>query len=86
MNVFGMKVFFYDLYLNEERVKEVGGKFVDFEMFLKESDVVMFYVLLVDVIYYFINEERFKFMKLIVIFINVVRGVVVDIDVFVKVF
>lgn len=80
----GMNVLLYDPYPNEERAREVGGKFVPLEELLKESDVVTLHVPLLDATYHLINEERLKLMKPTAILINAARGAVVDTDAFVK--
>ncbi|WP_297488579.1 hydroxyacid dehydrogenase [Thermococcus sp.] len=80
----GMKVLLYDPYPNEERAKEVGGKFVDLETLLRESDVVTLHVPLVEATYHMINEERLKLMKKTAILINAARGAVVDTNALVK--
>ncbi len=80
----GMKVLLYDPYPNEERAKEVGGKFVDLETLLRESDVVTLHVPLVEATYHMINEERLKLMKKTAILINAARGAVVDTKALVK--
>ncbi|ASJ16978.1 3-phosphoglycerate dehydrogenase [Thermococcus chitonophagus] len=81
---FGMNVLLYDPYPNEERAKEVGGKFVDLETLLKESDIVTLHVPLLDSTYHLINEERLKLMKKNAILINAARGAVVDTNALVK--
>ncbi|NJE11352.1 hydroxyacid dehydrogenase [Thermococcus sp. MAR1] len=80
----GMKVLLYDPYPNEKRAKEVGGKFVDLETLLRESDVVTLHVPLVEQTYHLINEERLKLMKPTSILINAARGAVVDTGALVK--
>lgn len=80
----GMNVLLYDPYPNEERAKEVGGKFVSLEELLKESDVVTIHVPLIDATYHLINEERLKLMKPTAILINAARGAVIDTDALVK--
>nr|WP_206203473.1 hydroxyacid dehydrogenase [Thermococcus sp. M36] len=80
----GMNVLLYDPYPNEERAKEVGGKFVDLETLLKESDVVTLHVPLIEQTYHLINEERLKLMKPTAILINAARGAVVDTEALVK--
>lgn len=80
----GMRVLLYDPYPNEEKVKEVGGKFVELEELLKESDVVTLHVPLIDATYHLINEERLKLMKPTAILINAARGAVVDTDALVR--
>ncbi|MBP1911428.1 D-2-hydroxyacid dehydrogenase [Thermococcus stetteri] len=83
-NALGMKVLLYDPYPTEERAREVGGKFVDLETLLKESDVVTLHVPLVDATYHLINEERLRLMKPTAILINAARGAVVDTSALVK--
>lgn len=80
----GMNLLLYDPYPNEEHAKEVGGKFVDLETLLKESDVVTLHVPLIDATYHLINEERLKLMKPTAILINAARGAVVDTNALVK--
>ncbi|MCD6373693.1 MAG: hydroxyacid dehydrogenase [Thermococcus sp.] len=80
----GMNLLLYDPYPNEERAKEVGGKFVSLEELLKESDVVTLHVPLIDATYHLINEERLKLMKPTAILINAARGAVVDTEALVK--
>ncbi len=83
-NAFGMNVLLYDPVPNEERAREVGGKFVDLETLLRESDVVTLHVPLIDATYHLINEERLKLMKPTAILINAARGEVVDTNALVK--
>ncbi|ASJ09716.1 3-phosphoglycerate dehydrogenase [Thermococcus siculi] len=80
----GMNILLYDPYPNDERAKEVGGRFVDLETLLRESDVVTLHVPLVDATYHLINEERLRLMKPTAILINAARGAVVDTDALVK--
>ncbi|WP_456396628.1 hydroxyacid dehydrogenase [Thermococcus sp.] len=80
----GMNLLLYDPYPNEERAREVGGKFVGLEELLKESDVITLHVPLLDSTYHLINEERLKLMKPTAILINAARGPIVDTDALVK--
>ncbi|WP_048058190.1 D-2-hydroxyacid dehydrogenase [Pyrococcus yayanosii] len=80
----GMKVLLYDVYQNEEKAKEVDGKFVDLETLLRESDIVTLHVPLLKDTYHLINEERLKLMKPTAILINAARGAVVDTNALVK--
>ncbi|AAL81518.1 3-phosphoglycerate dehydrogenase [Pyrococcus furiosus DSM 3638] len=80
----GMKLLLYDPYPNEERAKEVGGKFVDLETLLKESDIVTIHVPLIPETYHLINEERLRLMKRTAILINTSRGAVVDTQALIK--
>jgi len=77
-NAFGMNVLLYDPYPNEERAKEVGGRFVELETLLKESDVVTLHVPLLEETYHLIDEEKLRLMKKTAILINAARGAVVD--------
>lgn len=79
-----MNVLLYDPYPNEERAKEVGGRFASLEDLLRESDVVTLHVPLLDSTYHLINEERLKLMKKTAILINAARGPVVDTEALVK--
>ncbi len=80
----GMNLLLYDPYPNFERAKEVGGKFVELEELLRESDVVTLHVPLLDSTYHLINEERLKLMKPTAILINAARGAIVDTEALVK--
>jgi len=83
-NALGMKVLLYDPYPNEERAREVGGRFADLDTLLRESDVVTLHVPLLDSTYHLINEERLRLMKNTAILINASRGPVVDTEALVK--
>ncbi|WP_461866306.1 D-2-hydroxyacid dehydrogenase [Thermococcus sp.] len=80
----GMNLLLYDPYPNFERAKEVGGKFVELDELLKESDVITLHVPLLDSTYHLINEERLRLMKSTAILINAARGAVVDTEALVK--
>ncbi|NPA47545.1 MAG: 3-phosphoglycerate dehydrogenase [Thermococci archaeon] len=79
-----MNVLLYDPHPNEERAKEIGGRFASLEDLLKESDVITLHVPLLDSTYHLINEERLKLMKDTAILINASRGPVVDTEALVK--
>ncbi|WP_042702635.1 D-2-hydroxyacid dehydrogenase [Thermococcus sp. PK] len=83
-NALGMKLLLYDPYPNEERAREVDGKFVELEELLKNSDVVTIHVPLLESTYHLINEEKLKLMKPTAILINTARGAVVDTNALVK--
>ncbi|MDK2853691.1 MAG: D-3-phosphoglycerate dehydrogenase / 2-oxoglutarate reductase [Thermococcaceae archaeon] len=80
----GMKILLYDTAKEEERAKEVGGKFVELEELLRNSDIVTIHVPLLESTYHLINEERLKLMKPTAILINTARGAVVDTNALVK--
>ncbi|HIH72416.1 MAG TPA: 3-phosphoglycerate dehydrogenase, partial [Thermococcaceae archaeon] len=83
-NALGMKLLLYDPYPNEERAKEVGGRFVELEELLRNSDVVTIHVPLLESTYHLINEEKLKLMKPTAILINTSRGPIVDTNALVK--
>ncbi|EHR79484.1 2-hydroxyacid dehydrogenase [Thermococcus litoralis DSM 5473] len=83
-NAIGMKLLLYDPYPNEERAKEVGGRFVELEELLRNSDVVTIHVPLLESTYHLINEEKLKLMKPTAILINTSRGPIVDTNALVK--
>jgi len=83
-NAFGMKVLLYDPRPDEERAREVGGRFAGLEELLRESDVVTLHVPLVEATYHLINEDRLRLMKPKAILINTARGAVVDTEALVK--
>lgn len=80
----GMNILLYDVYKNEERAREVDGKFVELEELLKNSDVVTIHVPLLESTYHLINEEKLKLMKPTAILINTSRGPIVDTNALVK--
>ncbi|WP_087037977.1 D-2-hydroxyacid dehydrogenase [Thermococcus litoralis] len=83
-NAIGMKILLYDVIKNEERAKEVGGRFVELEELLRNSDVVTIHVPLLESTYHLINEEKLKLMKPTAILINTSRGPIVDTNALVK--
>jgi len=80
----GMKILLYDVIKNEERAREVDGKFVELEELLKNSDVITIHVPLLENTHHLINEERLKLMKPTAILINTSRGPIVDTNALVK--
>ncbi|RLF87647.1 3-phosphoglycerate dehydrogenase [Thermococci archaeon] len=80
----GMKILLYDVIKNEERAREVDGKFVELEELLKNSDVITIHVPLLESTHHLINEERLKLMKSTAILINTSRGPIVDTNALVK--
>jgi glyoxylate reductase len=75
---FKMKILYYDVIPRPELEKEFGGKRVDLDTLLKESDFVSLHVPLMKETYHLINEDRLKLMKKTAYLINNSRGPVVD--------
>ena len=75
----GMKVYAYDVIENEE-LKKLGVKYVDFDTLIESSDVISLHVPYSPQTHHLINGEAIKKMKEGVILINTSRGAVVDTD------
>jgi glyoxylate reductase len=75
---FKMKILYYDVIPRPELEKEFGGKRVDLDTLLKESDFVSLHVPLMKETFHLINEDRLKLMKKTAYLINNSRGPVVD--------
>ncbi len=75
---FDMKILFYDVIPRPEIEKDFGGKRVDLDTLLKESDFVSIHVPLMKETHHLMNEQRFRQMKKTAYMINNSRGPVVD--------
>lgn len=75
----GMNVCAYDVIENEE-LKKLGVKYVDFDTLIESSDVISLHVPYSSQTHHLINRETIKKMKDGVILINTSRGAVVDTD------
>ncbi|MBN2334081.1 3-phosphoglycerate dehydrogenase [Candidatus Bathyarchaeota archaeon] len=75
---FNMRVLACDPYIIADRAEQFGGKLVDMETLLKESDVVTTHTPLNDETRHLIGERELKLMKPTAILINTSRGPVVD--------
>ncbi len=74
----GMKVLVMDPYTPASAVERIGGKLVDRQTILKESDFITFHVPKSKETFHMCSTEEFKKMKKGVRVINVSRGGVVD--------
>jgi D-3-phosphoglycerate dehydrogenase len=84
-NAFNMRILACDPYVIPERAEQFGGKLVDMETLLKESDVVTTHTPLNEETRHFIGEREFSLMKPTAIYINTSRGPVVDEKALIKV-
>jgi D-3-phosphoglycerate dehydrogenase len=84
-NAFNMRILACDPYIIPERAEQFGGKLVDMETLLKESDVVTTHTPLNEETRHLIGEREFGLMKPTAIFINTSRGSVVDEKALIKV-
>ncbi|HOX28229.1 MAG TPA: hydroxyacid dehydrogenase [bacterium] len=74
----GMKVIVHDPYSTEASVARLGGKLVEKDVLLKESDYLTFHVPKSKETYHFCTTNDFKKMKKGVRIINCSRGGVID--------
>ena len=84
-NAFNMRILACDPYIIPERAEQFGGKLVDMETLLTESDVVTIHTPLTEETRHLIGERELGFMKPTAIFINTSRGSVVDEKALIKV-
>ena len=76
---FEMNVFVYDPYINDEKIKSLGGKKVnDIKEAVKEMDAISLHMPLNDETKNIINYELLKSMKKNCIIINAARGGIVN--------
>jgi D-3-phosphoglycerate dehydrogenase len=77
-NAFNMRILACDPYIIPDRAEQFGGKLVDMETLLKESDVVTTHTPLNEETMHLIGERELSLMKPTAILINTSRGPVVD--------
>jgi glyoxylate reductase len=75
---FSMKILFYDVVPRPEIERDLGGKKVDLDTLLRESDFVSIHVPLMKETRHLINEQKLRLMKKTAYLINNSRGPVVD--------
>jgi len=78
MKGFEMNLLIYDPFVEEKDIKKVGGKKVDLDTLLKESDVVTLHAPLTKDTKELINKEKLNLMKSSAILVNTSRGELVD--------
>ncbi|AEE96569.1 2-hydroxyacid dehydrogenase [Mahella australiensis] len=81
---FDMTVLYNDVNPNPRFEAETGGRFVDKETLLKESDFISLHVPLLPSTRHLISENEFKMMKKTAVLINTSRGPVIDEQALVK--
>ena len=77
-NAFNMRILACDPYIIPDRAEQFGGKLVDMETLLKESDVVTTHTPLNEETRHLIGKHELSLMKPTAILINTSRGPVVD--------
>ena len=77
---FGMEILAYDPYIPESMVTDMGGRLVDIDTLLAESDVITIHMNMTSENESFFNTEKFNMMAKKPIFLNVARGGMVNED------
>jgi D-3-phosphoglycerate dehydrogenase len=80
---FGMELLGYDIVQNSQ-FTALGGKYVDFETLLKNSDFISLHVPLTEQTKDLIGEKELRMMKKTAVLINTARGAVVNEEALVK--
>ncbi len=75
---FNARVLAYDPYVKPEDAEKVGAQLVDFEILLRESDIIMLHAPLTPQTYHMIGDREFSLMKEGVIIVNTARGELID--------
>lgn len=78
MKGFEMNLLVYDPFIEEKNIKKIGGKKVELDSLLKESDIVTLHAPLTKNTQDLINKEKLNLMKNSAILINTSRGELVD--------
>jgi D-3-phosphoglycerate dehydrogenase len=74
---YGMNILVYDPFVPAKAVSDMGGKLVDFDDLIRNSDYVSIHVPLLESTKYMFNKEVFQKMKNSAILINMGRGPVI---------
>jgi len=77
---FNTNILVYDPYIDEKKIKEIGGKKVDLESLLKKSDLVSLHAKVTDETLSMIGEKEIKLLKSTAYFFNTARAALVDED------
>jgi glyoxylate reductase len=75
---FDMTILYYDVYRREDLERQLGYRYVDLDMLLRESDFVTVHVDLNERTRRMINAEALAKMKRTAILVNAARGPIVD--------
>ena len=81
---FQMNVLAFDLFHNKQAAAELGFHYVDFDVLLKESDIISLHAPLNNHTFHMVNSSSIKKMKKGVFLINTARGGLVDNEALVK--
>ncbi|MDR1660185.1 MAG: C-terminal binding protein [Desulfovibrio sp.] len=78
-NGFETSIITCDPFIAPERAKEAGVRLVDFEMLLRESDIISIHAALTKETKHTFNTSAFKKMKNNAMIVNIARGGLIDI-------
>lgn len=76
-SAFGMKIL-YNSHKNNGHIDSLGGKMVELDTLLRDSDIVTLHVPLSDSTFHMINSDNIKLFKRGAYLINTARGAIVD--------
>jgi len=78
LNGFGCKLLGYDLYPNEDLVRQYGMQYTDYKTLYKSADIISLHTPLSEETRYIINRDSIDLMKTGVMLINTSRGGLVN--------
>ena len=78
MKAFDVDILLYDPFVSEEKAAEMGVKKADFELLLKESDIVSIHAPSIPETYHMFNANTLALMKKDAVLINTARGSLID--------
>jgi len=78
MKGFQMILLVYDPFVKEKEIKKFGGKKVDLDTLLKESDFITIHTPLTKETENLIDKEKLKLLKPSAILVNTARGEIID--------
>lgn len=74
LSPFGLTLIAYELYPDEQFIKEYGVKLLSIHEVISQSDILSLHVPLTKVTYHMISDEEFSIMKPSALIINTARG------------
>ncbi len=75
---FGMEILAYDPYISSEVIEKDGGRAVDLNTMLAESDIISLHLPVIEATKAMVNKEWFSKMKPTAYLINTARAAVID--------
>jgi D-3-phosphoglycerate dehydrogenase len=75
---FQMKLLFHDVVQNQEFAEQTGGKYVDLDTLLRESDYITLHLPLLPSTKHMIGKRELELMKPTAVLVNTSRGKIID--------